>query len=399
MIGTRVYDTEAPRLIRSKYGWWFIGNQTWTLLAPSAVKEDGRLCEEVGEFLKGTHAFELTKPSAYELTVLTSTSCNLSCEYCYQNILPDQTGGHHPTRIDRNILTPTIIERLCEFTEKRMSEAKLNSLSLVLFGGEPLLNAKGCFALLRRLRDIGLSSASMVTNGVLLKPELAFDLALNGLRNVQITLDGSRSDHNKMRLFRSGAATYDIILRNVAASMKVRSLKWQFRVNVSHHNFRKINHIFDELIDAGVEPSSCIMLFAWVGDKGLGRDNGLNYSSTVRDAFVEWSITAMTRGFVVPRPSMKRICQTCSSAGGRYGAVVNSDGKLYSCWQSAGKVGFDVGDVENGFSNAVGIESRWVKCGYEFQQPDHRAWDDFYDEVDGRFLDYLHESALLHQTK
>jgi uncharacterized protein len=395
MIGTRVDDVDGPRLIRSKFGWWFIGNQTWTLLAADAVLHDGSLCGEAAEFLRGTRAFNPIEPRAYELTVLTSTDCNLGCAYCYQNKVLDSSGGHRPVRIDRNVLSPLTIKKIQRFAEKKMNEANLKDLFLVLFGGEPLLNAKGCRGLLQSLRSVGLKTASIVTNGVLLKPELAVALQTDGLANVQITLDGSRSDHNKIRLFRSGAATYDIILRNVARSMDITQLAWQFRVNVSHHNFQQIDLIFRELMDAGIVPSKCTMLFAWVGDKGLGYNNLLGFSKTVRDAFVEWSIAALKCGFLVPRPSMKRLCQTCSKAGGRHGAVVNSDGKLYSCWQSAGKVGFEVGDVENGFDTLTETRDRWVSCGYEFRQQNRGLFEDFHDEVDGRFLDYLHENGLL----
>jgi uncharacterized protein len=74
---------------------------------------------------------------------------------------------------------------------------------------------------------------------------------------------------------------------------------------------------------------------------------------------------------------------------------VNSDGKLYSCWQSAGKVGFEVGDVENGFDTLAETRDRWVSCGYEFRQQNRELSEGFHDEVDGRFLDYLHENGLL----
>jgi uncharacterized protein len=395
MIGTRVDDIDGPRLIRSKFGWWFLGNQTWTLLAPDAVLQTGSLSEETENFLRGTRAFNPITTQAYMLTVLTSTDCNLGCGYCYQNKALDSSGGHRPPRIERNVLGPLAISKILSFTEKKMNEENLKDLFLVLFGGEPLLNATRCLDLLKSARSIGLKTASIVTNGVLLKPKLAVALHANGVRDVQITFDGSRSDHDKIRAFRSGASTYDIILRNVALAMSITQLSWQFRVNVSHHNFERIKYIFREIIDAGVEPSKCTILFAWVGDKGLGYNNSLGFSKTVRDAFVEWSIAALKCGFMVPRPNMKRTCQTCSNAGGRYGAVVNSDGKLYSCWQSAGKSGFEVGDIERGFDALEETRDRWVSCGYEFLQNDRDSSESFHDEVDGRFLDYLHENGLL----
>jgi uncharacterized protein len=395
MIGTRLDDIDAPRLIRSKFGWWFIGNQTWTLIKAEGVRKDGTVDEKVDNFLRAAGAYRPCDPQCFSLTVLTTTSCNLGCGYCFQNTALDSSGGNRPLRIERQLLNADTIDRIIKFTGGQMVQSGVSRLYLLLYGGEPLLNRRGCLELLKRAQTIGLSSAMVATNGVLLTPRLAEDLEASGLTGAQITFDGSREDHDRIRVKRSGAATFDIIVRNLAKATEITDLRWHLRVNVSHHNFDRMGDLFSQLLNARIDPARCTLTFAWVGDAGFGYGNALRHIDDVSSAFVAWSIAAIEAGFRVIRPSMKTTCQICSVPGGKYGAVVNADGKLYSCWQSAGKPGFDVGTVDEGYRCFSEVREHWVRCGYEYRQTNPTVAGEFLDQVDGQLLDYLHVSGRL----
>ncbi|MFC8897107.1 radical SAM protein [Streptomyces cinereoruber] len=396
MIGTRLDDVDAPRLVKSEHGWWFLGNRTWTLLAPDHVLSDGTLHADIDEFLHAHGAHRPRTPRAFFLTVLTTTSCNLGCGYCFQNTALDPTGGNRPPRIDRQRLDAHTIDRIVRFASDRMARAELSKLDVLLFGGEPLLNAKGCMTLLERARTIGMRTASMATNGVLLTPELAKDLAGAGLDSVQVTFDGSREDHDRIRVKHTGGATFDSIVRNVSRATAVTDLSWSLRINVSHRNFEGIGRILSEW-EGLLDPGRCVVNFAWVGDAGFGYANDLRRAEHVAASFVDWHIAALEAGYRIVWPSMRTTCQTCSVPGGRYGAVVNADGTLYSCWQSAGKPGFEVGAVDDGYLDVPDHAHRWVQCGYEYaSDPQEReAMDDFQDRLDGRILDHLYATGRL----
>lgn len=395
MIGTRLDDVDAPRLIRGEFGWWFIGNQTWTLINSESVRIDGTFDEDVDAFLRSAGAYRPYVPRSFSLTVLTTTMCNLGCGYCFQNTALDPLGGNKPLRIKKSLLNTSTIDRIIRFTADQMERASLSELYLLLFGGEPLLNNRACLELLDRTKKIGLSSAMVATNGVLLTPKLAKDLEASGLTGVQLTFDGSRDDHDRIRVKHSGAATFDIIVRHLAQAMEVTDLRWHLRINVSHHNFDNIGELFSQLLAAKVDPARCTLTFAWVGDAGFGYGNALRHINDVSDAFVSWSIAALEAGFRLVRPSMKTTCQICTEPGGRYGAVVNADGDLYSCWQSAGKPNFDVGTIYDGYKNVSEVRERWVSCGYEYEQTNSAVVAEFQDRVDSQFLDYLYINGRL----
>jgi uncharacterized protein len=394
MIGTRLDEIDAPRLVQSRFGWWFIGNQTWTLLRPECVQPDGTVGNETLSFLHDIGAFRPRVPTSFSLTVLTTTTCNLGCGYCFQNTGLDSTGGARPPRIGRAWLDNSTIERIVEFAHIRMRECGLQRLYLLLFGGEPLLNPRACLTLLERAATIGLNSSAMTTNGVLLTPRLARQLYTAGLDGVQITLDGSRTDHDRIRVTRSGGATFDTILRNVAGATEATGLNWNLRINVSHHNADRIGELIGQLA-RHVVPERCTVTLAWVGDAGFGYGNALRHIDEVSDRFVAWTLAAIEAGFRVVRPSMRTTCHICSVPGGRYGAVVNADGGLYSCWQSAGKAGFEVGSIDGGYLDLPAHASRWVRCGDEYEQPERTTVERFQDRVDGGILDYLYTSGRL----
>jgi uncharacterized protein len=58
---------------------------------------------------------------------------------------------------------------------------------------------------------------NIITNGLLLTPEVVDRLVPFGLNGVKITLDGDRDTHNRMRPLRGGQGTFDRIIRNVRA--------------------------------------------------------------------------------------------------------------------------------------------------------------------------------------
>jgi uncharacterized protein len=394
MIGTRLDDVDGPRLVRSEWGWWFIGNRTWTLLRPEHVAADGAIRPDIDRFLREQGAYRPRTANSFSLTVLTSTACNLGCGYCFQNTGLDESGGHRPPRITLRRLRRDTIDRIIDFTAERMARAGLDKLYLMLFGGEPLLNPRGCLELLRRAGTIGMHLATMTSNGVLLTPKLAGELWAAGLRGTQVTFDGSRADHDLIRVTHAGGGTFDTIVRNVRLTSEATGMWWNFRVNVSHRNFARIGELFDQL-RGQVDPRRCTITFAWVGDAGFGYGNQLQHAREVSDAFARWSVTAIDAGFRIARPSMRTTCQICSVPGGEQGAVVNADGTLYSCWQSAGKPGWEVGTLAEGYLEVAQVRDRWTTCGYEYEQADTQLMADFQDRVDGRVLDHLHATGRL----
>lgn len=372
------------RIFRAPMGWWCVDYPKVAYLPSDSVRS-GRLTDAARRELTNKGFFD-PRPALFGLTVLTATSCNLGCPYCFQNteVASKAKNLFAPSRIPRILLTETGIEQIELFASKRMRELGYEAASLVIFGGEPLLNPRGCVRLLERLAPLDLADSTMISNCSLLTRRVARELSAAGLQRIQVTFDGARSDHDNTRYDHSGKGTYDTILGNIAQAMHESSMTWQFRVNLSHRNLRGIEDLVDDL---SLLPKPGTLSLALVDDYGIGYENELDYVR-LADRFITLVDYAVDAGLHVPItgvPSSR--CIHCSGFAGTTGSVINADGTLYSCWETAGKDGWQVGDVVNGYFPESEIEERWTSC--DASSKSHGTRENarrFHDEVDSHIL-------------
>jgi uncharacterized protein len=151
--------------------------------------------------------------SEMSVTVLTTLQCNLACDYCFQ-------GDHGDANRLIEKMTLDTAARVGHWIECELDRVHPERLTLMLFGGEPLLNLPVVYDLAEKVsqaarsRDIGISIA-LITNGLLLTPEVVDRLKPFGLRSVKVTLDGDREAHDRMRPLRGGQGTFDRIVENL----------------------------------------------------------------------------------------------------------------------------------------------------------------------------------------
>ncbi len=390
-----VDTAQRERILRGQDHWWFLGPGGVAKLKAGHLAPDGGVTARTEANLRDRGLYDVSTFRVYSLTVLTSTDCNLGCGYCFQNTAQDERGGNRPPRIKHARLTSETISKILDFTEARMSEAGLERLGIMLFGGEPLLNLKGARELLTRAADYGMRSAQMISNGVLLTPLVARELNAAGLKSVQITFDGDAADHDQIRVRRSGGGTFEAIVDNIARATEVSGINWELRVNVSHHTRPGVSALIERLTER-LDPSRCALYFTRVGDIGVGYQNELMHSGELAADFVDWHRQALAAGYRIPMPQAHLACQACSYTDGRWGAVVNPDGTLYSCWETSGKPNWEVGSIEAGYLPAEQTEGRWVGCGHEYQFSEEQlVLQRFADQVDAGVLDLLSAAGRL----
>jgi uncharacterized protein len=347
------------RVIEGKSGVWYLGPGA-TLLLPSRFHDSAGALTADGRAELARSGIEQPKPARrYNLTVVTSTACNLGCPYCFQNTGAAAPGRFDPPRIPRQVLDGPVIGRIADFTRARLHTTGLNRLFVLLFGGEPLLNRRGCRELLARLGELAPLTASMVSNGVLLTARAARQLEDVGLRSVQITLDGPRDLHDSTRFTRSGRGTFDKVLDNCAAAQQATDLTLSLRLNTTADGLPLLDGLIDGLADR-LDPARCTLDIAPVLNYAGMFDSVMDRSGDDVRTLLSAYGTALDRGFVVGMPGGGS-CGFCGERDGETGAVINADGTLYSCWETIGKPGYEVGSIDDGY-HAYPAE-RWVSCG------------------------------------
>src|SRR5688572_11391175 len=148
-----------------------------------------------------------------KITVLTTLQCNFACDYCFQ-------GDHGDYNKFAAKMSLETARNVTSWIEQRLDEVRPEKFTLTLFGGEPLLNLPVAYYLAERghalCAERGIEQTiSIITNGLLLTPDVVDRLTPYGLAGVKITLDGDRDTHNRMRPLRGRQGTFDKIIENV----------------------------------------------------------------------------------------------------------------------------------------------------------------------------------------
>ena len=159
--------------------------------------------------------FDLVTNDATELnvTLLTTLQCNFACDYCFQ-------GDHGDYNKFAEKMTPETAGQVARWIERELDRLHPERFLLTFFGGEPLLNLPVMYELAERTWAMtqarGVTMAvNVITNGLLLTPEIVERLQPLGLNGIKITLDGDREAHNRLRPLRGGQGTFDRIVQNI----------------------------------------------------------------------------------------------------------------------------------------------------------------------------------------
>jgi uncharacterized protein len=151
--------------------------------------------------------------SELNITVLTTLQCNFACDYCFQ-------GDHGDYNKFAEKMSLETSARVAAWIERELDRVRPERLVVTFFGGEPLLNLPVMYDLAQRASIAALARGlplhiSIITNGLLLTPEVVERMKPFGLGGVKITLDGDRTTHDRMRPLRGGQGTFHRIVENI----------------------------------------------------------------------------------------------------------------------------------------------------------------------------------------
>ena len=147
------------------------------------------------------------------VTVLTTLQCNFACDYCFQ-------GDHGDYNKFADKMSLETAARVGDWIENEIDRVQPEKLTLMFFGGEPLLNLPVMYYLAERMWDASAMRGvpmgiTIITNGLLLTPAVVDRMLPYGLNGVKITLDGDHDTHNRMRPLRGGQGTFERIVENI----------------------------------------------------------------------------------------------------------------------------------------------------------------------------------------
>lgn len=266
------------------------------------------------------------------LTIAPTSNCNFRCVYCYEK-----------NSIRTRDMTPEIEDAILSFIEK--FKDKIDSLTIAWYGGEPLLRFDIVERLSRKIIKICKENnimyfSSIVTNGYLLTPEIAKKLNEYKIDKIQITLDGIKEIHDKRRILSNRQGTFDKIISNLIECKNILK-SVSLRINIDNSNFDSVNQLYDyfkenDLLD---------FIVPYLGHVKCTNECYNNETCISLEKFSEESYNFKIYSDRELGAYYPFLLTNVCGADSLYSFVIDSDGKLYKCWDEIGIESRQVGDI------------------------------------------------------
>lgn len=167
--------------------------------------------------------------SFLNVVLVPGLDCNFKCPYCFEKVAGNK------------ILFDTDTKKYFSILKKYAKKVfeKYENVEISLFGGEPLLFSEEIFDLFdyitHEMPNLSYFS-SIVTNGALLDEKMVKRLIEYKCKSIQITIDGCKNIHNKLRIFKDGTESYELLIKNIndIVSLLPKDCLFNLRINLNN---------------------------------------------------------------------------------------------------------------------------------------------------------------------
>ena len=322
-----------------------------------AIDEVQTLIDEESLFTKDTYEnyimdFKKRPTVVKALCLHIAHDCNLACQYCFA-----EEGEYHGRRA---LMSFEVGKKALDFLIANSGNRR--NLEVDFFGGEPLMNwqvVKDLVAYGReqeKLHDKNFRF-TLTTNGVLLNDEI-MEFCNKEMANVVLSIDGRKEVHDKMRPFRKGAGSYDLIVPKFQKFAESRNQdKYYVRGTFTHHNLDFSQDVL-HLADLGFKQISVEPVVADPSEEYALREEDLPKIMEEYDLLAKEMIKREKEGkgfnffhFMIDLTGGPCVYKRLSGCGsGTEYLAVTPWGDFYPCHQFVGEEEYLMGNVDEGIT-------------------------------------------------
>lgn len=256
--------------------------------------------------------------SSYEVTINPTMDCNFHCWYCYE----DHERGSR--------MTADVLERTIKHFNQRL-KAPLKKFALSFFGGEPLLYFDTvCKPIIQHCgklcKEHGIEfRIHFTSNGYLVTSETV-EFLKDYFCSFQITLDGSKEYHDKVRFPEANVGSYERILEHIKL-LSDAEIAITLRINYTLKNLESIQTVIDDLIGMELLHPD----FVHVNFQRVWQDGANGGNDFIKEQILMYSRNLKSKGFRYSRPDLinARI-ESCYGSKLNY-FCINYNGDVYKC--------------------------------------------------------------------
>jgi uncharacterized protein len=289
------------------------------------------------------------------LVLEVAQACNLRCTYCYAG------GGSYGG--ESRLMRPELARRAARYLVESSGDRR--QVTLVLFGGEPLLNLPALRAAVLEAEAAASKAGkqlvvSLTTNGTRFTPTL-LDFLREHRIGITISIDGPPDIHDANRRYAGGRkrGTYIDIVQGLALLRAHQLRPPAARVTLTPEQWPRVAEVFGHLLDLGflevgiapVSPVKAGLLPTAEQDETLFAG-----FSMLAGRFLEEAAEGRVLPFsnlldLLARLHIGRVKDSPCGAGLGYLAA-DSEGRFFLCHRLAGENGFQVGSLDAGVDHA-----------------------------------------------
>ncbi len=218
----------------------------WKLLKEKnfVVSDDKDELQAVKELVRSID----DSPSQYHMMINPTMDCNFKCWYCYE------------THVKGSNMQAPEMEKLKKHIVASIDSGTIRHFTISWFGGEPLLYYKQVVLPILEFTHAYVSdkkevcfSSNFTSNGYFINDKMVEDFKRLNVDFLQITLDGYRDRHDKVRHNKNGKGSYDKIVENIKRCVRA-SITISCRINISADTLTEdIHRILEDFLDLSPE--------------------------------------------------------------------------------------------------------------------------------------------------
>ncbi|MEO0330963.1 MAG: radical SAM protein [Bacteroidota bacterium] len=287
------------------------------------------------------------------LVISPTMGCNFNCHYCFEAKSDRKLKEAHQKK-----LVKRVAEKLPNYDE----------MGVQWFGGEPLLTFDMIQSLSRNFITLCHQyrkpyAATIITNGFHMSPSVSALFLELGIKRVQITLDGDRKMHDKIRTQADRAGSFNRILENIKSLPD--GIELDIRVHVAPYNQEAVSQLLEELKANDCHQKITAIYFAPLFNYKVGMTTTPyqvdKKKFSTAEEFAQMQVQLLTKakklGFQLKDwlDASYGICTAVKE--GTF--VVDPDGALFKCYLDVGNKSEAFGDLEDTLSNRDNL-SKWL---------------------------------------
>lgn len=240
------------------------------------VEEDFNEADWIWKYRKekGIKVDENYLKTPFQYTILTTTSCNARCFYCYEK------------GVKKKVMSVETAEKIADYIiDKYNKSDKKKSVSIGWFGGEPTVNTKVIDIICHKLKDNGVNFRSnFTTNGYLFDEKMCKKAREEWMTvNAQVTIDGTEKIYNRAKNYvydqEKEGSPFNKVISNIRRMLDY-GITVNVRINMDEYNSDDILKLVDILYDE-VGPRDGFSAYCYPLFDGYGISRGIEKEFTV----------------------------------------------------------------------------------------------------------------------